>query len=104
MRLTAFEFVSVTNGPQLVRVLCKGDVIFQFNVVGWLGVDLPMLNLMIEDGQDLTIEGHGLGRFYWGDDLPAWATAFDAHVEGKRIDALRAAAQREANSNRLVVQ
>jgi hypothetical protein len=94
-RLTAFEFIPLTDGPQLVRVLRSGLVVMSFNVQGWLGVSLhDHAGLWFADRSDLAIEGQGIGRPYWDDDVPDWVTTFDIAAEQHRIAAIKTAMRR----------
>jgi hypothetical protein len=102
-QLTAFEFVAArTDEPCVVRLLA-GDEIVSFLVIGWLGVDLRKLEILLERRDLLVIEGQGLGRPYWGEDLPPWMAGADPVDELPRIGAIRAAAHREINRAALSV-
>lgn len=101
-RLTAFEFIAAADGPQLVRLKRSDVVLAQLAFIGWVGVaDIetlsPGLELVFERRQDLVIEGQGIGRPYWNGEQPTWAVMFDAVGEARRIEAVRAAVQREIN-------
>ena len=101
--LTAFEFIAAGDGPQLVRLLTKsGELLFQFGFVGWLGVDLSAHPIAVRR-EDLVIEGQGLGHPYWNGEATPWSPVFDPESEHRRIEAIRAAVQREVNRAALSV-
>lgn len=99
-RLTALEFVAVDDGPlpvpQVVR-LRRGDaVLIEFQVFRWLGWFVPAACgelLTFASRADLIIEGRGLGRTYWNDEMPPWVGgASDPKAEARRIEQIRRAA------------
>src|ERR1043165_9551378 len=102
-RLTAFEFVAVDEGPQIVCLKRGGETLLQLTFVLWTGVDLRALGLEFEACEDLTIEGRGVGHPYWNDAAPAWLMTFDGLTEAKRILAIRDAALGEARRSALTV-
>jgi hypothetical protein len=90
--LTGFEFISIVDEPQLVRVRQGETVILEFMVTDWVGVFVPTHPPIFHDDEELTIEGRGLGRPYW-DQAPPWAGGtFDATAEAARIEQIRRAA------------
>lgn len=103
-KLVAFEFISVIDKPQLVRLLNAEKVsVAQFVMTGWLGFDTSPLGLMFEKRADLFIEGFGLGHPYWeGEPLPSWFVHFDSQTEANRLEMIRQATKREVNRIQLV--
>jgi hypothetical protein len=91
-RLTAFEFVPLGDGPQLVRLKRGETVLAEFAVVQWLGWFAVEQALIFETVDELVIEGEGVGRPYWDDELPPWAGGFDVETERVRIAQIRRAA------------
>lgn len=107
-RLTAFEFIGATDGPQLVRLRRASDdvVVAQFGFVQWLGIDLltaEFVDIRFERREDLVIEGEGLGRPYWNEDRPSWVHRFDSLAEAQRIVTVRAAVVREINRAKIAL-
>jgi len=103
-RLTAFEFIGATDGPQIVRIrrredgIPDGAILAQFVFTGWVGADLVAVeDLQFDSRDDLIIEGEGLGHPYWNDDPPTWLLGFDSYAETRRLSAIREAVRREIN-------
>jgi hypothetical protein len=92
-RLIALEFAPATDQPQLVHLKRDGEIVATFCVMGWLAISLP--NLVFVSREDLTIEGLGMGRPYWNDDLPAWLPVLDPGAERQRIAAIMSAVREQ---------
>lgn len=95
-RLTAFEFIPVSNRPQLVRLKRGETELLSAEVVGWLALSFgARVAHTFHDRQELTIEGQGIGRPYWNDEQPAWVQGFTEEAELERIAVLKTAMERQ---------
>lgn len=96
-RLVAFEFISATDEIEQVRLKKTGEIFLQIGFRSWVGFNWIDSPLEFEKKEDLMIEGNGLGRPYWNEERPSWATVFVGTEEFKHINTIRAAIRRELN-------
>ena len=98
-RLSAFEFIPVTNSPQMVCLKRDGAELLRCQVVGWLALSFGERGDLFESKDALTIEGQGLGRPSWNDEQPQWVQGFAMEAD-ERIALLKTAMARQLEVGR----